>query len=107
MIRDITTLPDISWQYAHLLNKTEYLAENVNKETKSERLQELCNEFESIFIYSLLKTMRNTIPQSSILPDDKSKQLYTAMLDQQFAKMAALKGEMGISKLFVNQFTTE
>ncbi len=67
----------------------------VDLESEKARLKEATRQFESFFMYQMLKTMRETIPESSPAKDaplsgDKSKDIFTDMFDMQIAdKMAS------------------
>ena len=106
-MKDFLALPNISGQKIHSTYKIQHLKDNIYKEKEVEKLKGLCSEFESIFIYNMLRAMRSTIPKSSLLSESKSEEFYTAMFDQQLARMAALRGEMGISSLLSKQFKSD
>lgn len=65
-----------------------------NLESEKKRLYKAAKEMESLFLYQLLKTMRQTIPTSEAnesfgMGDGMGKDIYTQMFDQELAmKMA-------------------
>ncbi len=72
-------------------------------EIKEEKLKKACADFESIFINFMLKTMRNTVPQSGTnkLP---GKDIYAAMIDQKVAEdLAKRGGGIGLQEMLLRQ----
>jgi murein DD-endopeptidase MepM/ murein hydrolase activator NlpD len=68
----------------------------------SERAREggaAAEEFESLFIAYLLKTMRETIEESGDTEGGFGKSIYTELFDQELSKAVAHRGALGISDL--------
>ena len=57
-------------------------------------LDEACKEFESLFIYHLLKEMRASIPKDGYLGKSMQSETYTSMFDIEIAR--ELSGQRGI-----------
>lgn len=77
-----------------------------SKETKSpEKLKDSCSELESLFVYYLLKEMRNTIPKSGLMGDKKTEEMYQSMLDLQLSKEISSKREIGIASMLYRQMS--
>ncbi|KAB2952595.1 flagellar biosynthesis protein FlgJ [Heliorestis acidaminivorans] len=66
---------------------------------EDKKLRELCQEFESIFIYQMLKSMRNTIDRSDLIPESPGRQIWESMLDEEYAKEMAKKEDLGLARL--------
>ena len=64
-----------------------------------EKLKKACTEFESIFIQSLLKSMRQTVPKGTFLDGGPGKGLFESMFDQELSKHLATKGGVGLGKM--------
>jgi flagellar protein FlgJ len=78
----------------------------VNNEEKSrqeKKLRKACADFESIFLYQMFKTMRNTIPQSGLTNKMTGKDTYQMMMDQKISEELAKKGGMGLQGVLFNQ----
>jgi len=62
-------------------------------------------DFESIFIYYMLQTLRKTVPKGGLFSQEtSSKDTYNMMLDQKLAEDLALKGGgMGLQKMLLYQ----
>ena len=70
------------------------------------KLKKACADFESMFVYELLKTMRATIPKSTLAGSSYGKETYTMLMDQKLAEQISARGEgMGISKALFDQLT--
>jgi Rod binding domain-containing protein len=72
--------------------------------TDAERAQfkKAATEFESFFLYYMLKTMRQAIPKGGLL-DSKVGDTYLGLLDQEVANQAAKQGGFGLGKSLETQ----
>lgn len=63
-------------------------------------------DFESIFIYYMLQTLRKTVPKDGLFSQKTSSMdTYNMILDQKFAEDMATKGEgIGLQKMLLYQF---
>lgn len=77
--------------------------------TKKEDIQKIkkaCKDFESVFIYQLLKTMRQTIPKTSGMGSLSGKDTYNMLMDQKVAEELSSKGNgVGLQKVLFEQLT--
>ena len=76
-----------------------------NSDIQDKKMRETCQEFESIFISYLLKSMRKTIPNNDIGEDNFSRDIYTSMMDEEVAKAVARGSGIGLADALYNQFT--
>ncbi|SDK91732.1 flagellar protein FlgJ [Modicisalibacter muralis] len=67
----------------------------------SEGLNAAAEQFEAIFLQMVLKSMRETIPESGLL-DSKQTRFYTDMLDKQWAQHLSGSG-FGLAEQLINQ----
>lgn len=68
------------------------------------RLRKACADFESLFLYSLLKSMRRTVPQGSVTTGLSGKNATEMLMDQKFAEeMAGKGGGVGIQKMLYEE----
>ena len=72
----------------------------VSEDTK---LREAANEFESIFIQQMLKSMRKTSFESDLLPKSEGEKIFRSMLDEQYAKLSAKSGSLGLGQMIYQQ----
>lgn len=67
----------------------------------SEGLEVAAKQFEAIFLQMVLKSMRETIPESGLI-DSKRTRFYTEMLDKQWAQHLSGSG-FGLAEQLINQ----
>ncbi|MDY7219694.1 flagellar assembly peptidoglycan hydrolase FlgJ [Denitrificimonas sp. JX-1] len=66
-----------------------------------EGLEQTARQFEALFVQMMLKSMRDTVPDSG-LTDSNHRQFYTTLLDQQLAQTVASRG-VGLAEQLVSQ----
>jgi Rod binding domain-containing protein len=67
------------------------------------RFKKAATEFESFFLYYMLKTMRQAVPKAGLL-NSKAADGYMSLFDQEVANLAAKRGGLGLQKTIENQF---
>jgi Rod binding domain-containing protein len=67
------------------------------------RFKKAATEFESFFLYYMLKTMRQAVPKAGLL-NSKAADGYMSLFDQEVANLAAKRGGVGLQKTIENQF---
>ena len=74
----------------------------------SEELREIkkaCADFEAIFTYEMIKSMRKTIPEQKT-GMNFGKESYTMIIDQKLAENISNNGNgLGLQKMLFDQFT--
>ncbi|MBS1189624.1 MAG: flgJ [Rhodocyclaceae bacterium] len=80
---------------------TQDLREKFQKDPKA-GLQAAAQQFESMFLQMVLKSMRDATPQDGLLNSDQSR-FYTSMLDQQLAQNMASGQGVGFARLIEQQ----
>jgi Rod binding domain-containing protein len=73
------------------------------KESKSEKIQKACRDFESLFIHYMMKEMRQTVPQNEMFGGGKAESLYTSMLDSEVAKTISNQRGIGLAPILYQQ----
>jgi len=73
------------------------------KARKEKKLHKACADFESILLYQMFKTMRNTVPQGGLTSKMTGKDTYEMMMDQKVSEELAKQGGMGLQKVLFNQ----
>ncbi len=73
-------------------------------ESEKLRLHKATKEFESYFMYQMLKTMRQTIPdgsksESGVLSDGLGKETFTDIFDMEISRKASFGGHNSISEI--------
>ena len=70
------------------------------------KLQDACQDMESIFINYLFKEMRATINQSGLVSGGTAENIYTSMLDSEMSKGIAGHGGIGLSRILMDQLSS-
>ena len=81
------------------------LASQPDAARRLKELKRATDEFESLFINAMLKSMRNTVIESGLFPDNAGKQIYTSMMDEYLAREIAHSGGMGISDMLFKELS--
>ncbi len=76
-------------------NSLPKLSNNKDVTQEESALREACQGFEAIFIQSMLKGMRSTLPGDDLFGKNNSIDTYTSMHDQYLAENIS-KGENGV-----------
>ena len=84
---------------SHLKNKP-LLDSTTGRERK---LKKVCQDFEAIFIYQMLRMMRATVPESELLKKSPGHDMFEGMLDEELAKKISTGGNFGIAGLLYRQ----
>lgn len=71
-----------------------------------EKVQEVGDNFESLFVNMMIEKMREAgelSDEDQIIPKTNGERIYQSMLDAEYAKLGAKNGDLGISKVVVEQ----
>ncbi len=79
------------------------LAEAKSKSSNPQQLRQAAEDFESLFVYYMLRTMRKTIPKSGLLGNGMGGDLWESMFDQQLATEVARGTSLGIAEMLIQQ----
>ncbi|BBO73695.1 hypothetical protein DSCW_11120 [Desulfosarcina widdelii] len=80
------------------------LASKERKETCTDaELQEASEQFESLLLNFMIREMRATVPESSLLPRSMAEEIFTGMMDEKIAGDMAESGGIGLSRLIFDQ----
>jgi flagellar protein FlgJ len=75
------------------------------KEAEEKKLKKLASEFESVFLYYMIKTMRDTVPKGGFIYGKSGEEIYKSMMDQELAKSMSERGKSEISETMFKQLT--
>ena len=73
------------------------------KQNPEQALKGAAQQFEAVFLHTLLKSMRDATPQDGPM-DSEQTRMYTSMLDQQVAQSLSTKG-IGLADVMLRQLT--
>jgi flagellar protein FlgJ len=84
-----------------LLAQTKETGEPPEHVPELQGLKKACRDFESIFVYTLLKTMRASLPKSE--GDDTRREMYTSIGDLELARSIAHGRGLGLGDLLFEE----
>ena len=67
------------------------------------KLRQACADVESLFLTQLIKTMKDSIPESGLLPKQAGSKLYESMFDERLAGFLSRGRGMGLGKELYEQ----
>jgi peptidoglycan hydrolase FlgJ len=104
-MKRISNMDKVTLNIANALTQTSTKTNaDKNKEEEARKLKKVCQDFESIFTYNLLKNMRNTILKSSDSNLLSGKDTYNMIMDQKVAEEISKKGNgLGLQKVVFDQ----
>lgn len=70
-------------------------------------LTKASEQFESLMLNFMIREMRATVPDSTLLPPSMSEEIFRGMLDEQIAGEMAQNGGIGISRMIFDQLKGE
>jgi peptidoglycan hydrolase FlgJ len=74
--------------------------------TDAKGLDKACAEFESLFIYQLLKEMRASIPEGGYLGESTQSKTYTSMFDIEIAREISSQRGIGLADFLRQQLAS-
>lgn len=66
-------------------------------------LRQACEDFESVFVAYLLKSMRKTVPKNELMNGGLSQDIYQSMMDNEIARAVAKGPGMGLAAAIYRQ----
>ena len=73
---------------------------------KGENIKQVAQQFESIFVQMMMKSMRDTVQEGGLLNDD-SMRFYQDMMDQQLSVDLSTQGGIGLAKTIERQLSPD
>ena len=68
-----------------------------------EALKKSCQDFEAIFLQSLFKAMRKTVPEGGLFEKSNSTEIFQEMFDQEVATSISRKQSVGLAEQMYRQ----
>lgn len=81
------------------------LKKDPDNEAKKDELKKACKEFESIFIFQLIKSMRKTVEKNGLIDGGKGEEIFQSMLDQRYAEKMGETEELGLANELYKQLS--
>jgi flagellar protein FlgJ len=73
------------------------------REREIAQVKKLAHEFESIFLEQMFKSMRSSVQKSGLIDGGNAEEIYTSMLDSEYAKEMSSQGNAGLSQMIERQ----
>ena len=70
---------------------------------REEALRKACKDFEAVFTYQILKSMRGTIEKCDLFHGGQGEEIYESLLDQELSKKIAGGGSNSLSEFLYQQ----
>lgn len=90
-------------QNPHPLQQPQHDKVNRNKTDKQEQLKQASQDFEAIFLETVLKSMRQSVMKSGLMDGGHAEDLYRSMLDSEYAKSMSGLDQTGLSQMIYQQ----
>lgn len=87
------------------VNLSQRVSDEREWEQRDKRLRQACEEFESVFKYELLKSMRRTVEKCDLFGGGYGEQVYESLLDQELAKRTSGGAGNSLASLLYDQFS--
>ncbi|MCX6107114.1 MAG: rod-binding protein [Proteobacteria bacterium] len=81
------------------MTQDKVLADLRTKVSDSDRttIKQAAEDFESLFLNIVLKSMRDTVQKSGLIDGGNAEEIYSSMLDDEYAKMMAAQRHTGLA----------
>ncbi len=71
------------------------------------RLRKVAEDFEAVFLFQVLKQMRNTVHKEEMFNGGMGEEMFTEMMDEELAKKIASRGVTGIAETLFRQLSRQ
>ncbi|MEN6349667.1 MAG: rod-binding protein [Syntrophomonas sp.] len=75
------------------------------KSENSKKLYGACQDLESVFVNTVIKTMRQSIQKSGLMGDSFAEETYQSMLDEEYSKQISKTKSLGIADMLYKQLS--
>jgi len=76
----------------------------VSDKLKEKELKEACEGFEAIFLNTMIKSMRKSLPGNALFMDSHGMDMYKSMYDQYLAdELSQSRTSLGVKEFLYNQ----
>jgi flagellar protein FlgJ len=84
-------------------SKVDDLASKGSREKDVSKIKKLAMDFESVFMEQILHSMRSSVQKSGLVDGGNAEEIYTSMLDTEYAKQMSAGGTGGLSQMIERQ----
>ena len=83
--------------------KADDLSVRSAREKDVAKVKQLANDFESVFLEQMFKSMRASVQKSGLVDGGNAEEIYTSMLDSEYAKQMSKQGGSGLAEMIERQ----
>ncbi|MCC7262323.1 MAG: rod-binding protein [Candidatus Latescibacteria bacterium] len=88
------------------LNHLRDLGHAKDANQRREGLRQAAKEFESVFMYQVVKAMRATVPKDGLIEKGEGEEMFEGMLDEEWSKkLSARGGPSSLSEVLYRQLS--
>ena len=98
---ELSVIPDVA--LARGQNKLQTLRRGAGEDP--EKLRAAAQEFESIMLGFMVKEMRKNVPESPIFGQDRGREIFNEMLDNQYVRIMTERGGIGLTAMLMRQLS--
>ena len=84
-------------------NSVSPTVESGDKKIDREKLKKACTGFEALFMSQMMKSMRQTIPQTGFLGKGLGNDIYQGLMDQELSQKLSQSKGLGLGKVIYRQ----
>lgn len=88
-----------------LLQKQSGTPNDPTQDMTPEEVTQAAKQFESYFLKHMLEEMRETVPEGGLWKNGFSNDIYTSMLDEEYASLLADHGGIGLAAVLERQLS--
>ena len=74
-----------------------------DKKLDREKLKRACTDFEALFMAQMLKSMRQSVPETGFLGKGQGNDVYQGLMDQELSKKLSQSKGLGLGKVIYRQ----
>jgi flagellar protein FlgJ len=78
---------------------------NSSHEKSQKGLRAVCEQFEAVFVQSMLQSMRKTIPEGGLIERSNGQKWFEEFMDAETAKTLAEKNDLGIAQALYQEMS--
>lgn len=71
--------------------------------TQTDNIKDVAQQFESLFLDIVLKSMRKGMPESDFIKRSNAEEVYTSMLDSEYSKIMSRSNQTGLAEQIEEQ----
>jgi|GEM_PF-2506577 Rod binding domain-containing protein len=86
---------------------TRSLADRQRETDEVAELRKASKQFEAVFMFQILKQMRNTVHKEEMFHGGMGEDVFTGMMDEEMSKRMAGRGSAGIAEMMFQQLSRQ